>query len=189
MSQSVRWMMLLAAVTVGCQTVTEEPGEQTTQPAAPAPVPVVVVVVAVPTPTPAPAPDPAPSATPAPPATQTCRLPPGNGPGTNCPRQEPTYLEEVESAIDQLVRDEPGLFDLKRARGCPECYHVKDPTRYVNRMAELMPQRGLCGFYDGEELGVKGTNAFNDQYDILTADMFIRRQGGSYRSTCYPAWF
>jgi hypothetical protein len=188
MSQSVRWMMLLAAVTVGCQTVTEEPGEQTPQPVGPAPVPVVVVIIAVPTPTPAPAPEPAPSATP-PPATQTCRLPPGNGSGNNCPRQEPSYLKEVESAIDQLVRDEPGLFDLKRARGCSECYFVKDPTRYVNRMAELMPQRGLCGFYDGEELGVKGSNAFNDQYDILTADMFIRRQGGSYRSTCYPAWF
>ena len=52
-----------------------------------------------------------------------------------------------------------------------------------------MPQRGLCGFYDGEELGVKGTNAFNDQYDIVTSDMFVRRQLGSYRSTCYPAWF
>ena len=190
MSQCVSRVMLVAVLAAGCETVTEELVQQNpTNPLGTTPVPVVVVVVAVPTPTPAPAPKPTPATTPAPPAAQGCPLPPGTGSGNNCPRQQPSYLREVESAIDQLVRDEPGLFDLRRARGCRECYLVKDPTRYVNRMAELMPQRGLCGFYDGEELGAKGTNAFNDQYDILTADMFIRRQGGSYRSTCYPAWF
>jgi hypothetical protein len=188
MSTSVRRVLAVAVLAVGCERVTEELAQQTPNPIAPAPVPVVVVVVAVPTPTPTPAPE-APSATPAPPSSQGCRLPPGNGSGTNCPRQEPSYLKDVESAIDQLVRDEPGIFDLKRTRGCGECYFLKDPDRFSRRMAELMPERGLCGFYDGEELGVKGTNAFNDQYDIVTADMFVRRLGGSYRSTCYPAWF
>jgi hypothetical protein len=188
MSQSVRRVLAVAVLAVGCETVTEELAQQTPNPIAPAPVPVVVVVVPVPTPAPTPAPE-APSATPAPPSSQGCRLPAGNGPGTNCPRQEPTYLKQVESAIDQLVRNEPDIFDLKRTRGCGECYFLKDPDRFSRRMAELMPERDLCGFYDGEELGVKGTNAFNDQFDIVTADMFVRRQGGSYRSTCYPAWF
>jgi hypothetical protein len=91
--------------------------------------------------------------------------------------------------MDQLVREEPSLFDQRKTRGCGNCFLVLNPTRYVSRMAELMAERSLCGHYDGEELAVKQSNAFNDQYDILTADMFIRRQGGSYRSTCSPAWF
>ena len=188
MSQAVRGVLLATIALVGCDALTEGLADKKPNPVAPAPVPVVVVVEAVPTPTPAPAATPTPASTP-PPSAQGCKLPPGNGPGTNCPRQSPSYLREVESAMDQLVRDEPQMFDLKRARGCSTCYLVTDPDRFSRRMAELMPQRGLCGHYDGEELGVKGTNAFNDQYDILTADMFIRRQLGSYRSTCYPAWF
>jgi hypothetical protein len=187
----MRGVLCAAALAVGCEALTERARDTKPNPVAPAPVPVVVVVVPVPTPTPTPppaAPDPAPSSTP-PPAAQTCRLPAGNGSGTNCPRQSPSYLREVESAMDQLIRDEPQMFDKKRARGCSECYLVVDPDRFSQRMAQLMPQRGLCGHYDGEELAVKGTNAFNDQYDILTAEMYIRRQLGSYRSTCYPAWF
>jgi hypothetical protein len=182
-------VLLVATFAAGCEVLTEDFERNKPNPVAPAPVPVVVVVEAVPTPTPAPAPQPEPTATPAPPAAQGCRLPASHGPGTHCPRQQPSYLREVESAADQLIRDEPEMFDLRRTRGCGQCYLVTDPDRYSRRMAELMPERGLCGYYDGEELGVKGTNAFNDQYDILTADMFMRRQEGSYRSTCYPAWF
>ena len=185
-------VVLLAVVVagMGCNALTERT-QQKPNPVAPAPVPVVVQVVAVPTPTPTPAaaPDPGPAATPAPPSAQGCKLPPGTGSGANCPRQDPSYLKEVESAMDQLYREEPGLFDMKKTRGCGECYFVKDPTRFTQRMADLMSLRGLCGHYDGEELGVKGTNSFNDQYDIVTSDMYIRRQLGSYRSTCYPAWF
>ena len=49
---------------------------------------------------------------------------------------------------------------------------------------------GYCTAYDGEELAVKKVNAFNDQYDILLAEGFIRREDtGAYRATCYPAWF
>jgi hypothetical protein len=104
--------------------------------------------------------------------------------------QSPTFLREVEAGLDQLIAQEPSLFDLRRTRGgCGNCYLVVNPDRFVERMEVMMEQRGLCALYDGEELAVKNTNRFNDQYDILTADMYIRRQLGSYRSTCYPAWF
>lgn len=195
MSQKTRGLLLAVAVTaVGCDALSKKLDPAKANPVAPAPVPVVVQVVAVPTPTPEPAatpaaPQPAPTATPAPPAAQGCRLPAGTGSGANCPRQSPSYLKEVESAMDQLYREEPGIFDMKRSRGCGDCYFLKDPDRFSRRMAELMSERGLCGHYDGEELAVKGTNSFNDQYDIVTSDMFVRRQLGSYRSTCYPAWF
>jgi hypothetical protein len=186
---------VLALLLAACTTIREEmprPTEPDTGP--PTSLPVVVVPVPVPTPQ-APAPAPTanpqdPQATPPPSSGAGCGVGPGSGSGENCPRQEPSFLSEVESALDQLVRQEPQLFNLnKTSKGCANCYQIVNADRYVQRMAELMSQRGLCGLYDGEELAVKKTNAFNDQYDIFTADGYIRRQAGSYRSTCYPAWF
>jgi hypothetical protein len=48
---------------------------------------------------------------------------------------------------------------------------------------------GVCAIFDGEEIGVKNTNAFNDQYDIHLASGHVRRGEGSYRATCTPAQF
>jgi hypothetical protein len=177
---------------VACTTITEELPQAPSSPVAP--VPIVVVPIAIPTPEAAPAPNPAPGPTPAPapppPAAQGCPLPPGNGSGENCPYQSPSFLSEVEAALDAVVRENPHWFDLNDTRGgCGNCYRVVKPDEYVNRVAELVTQNGICGFYDGEELAVKSSNAFNDQYDIYTSDGYIRRQFGSYRSTCYPAWF
>jgi hypothetical protein len=129
-----------------------------------------------------PAPPPAPA-----PGGQSCSLPAGQW-NENCHMQAQTFLARVEAAIDEVVRTEPHLFNLNRTR-CPNCYEVRDATRYVNRVAEVITRGGVCGYYDGEELAVKSSNQFNDQYDILTADGFIRRGDGSYRSTCRPAWF
>jgi hypothetical protein len=176
----------------GCQTITENEPPQTQPPSAPVIVPVILNPVTIPIPgggaLPSPSPTPTPAA-PEPPQARGCGVGPGSGSGHGCPRQSPSFLKEVESAMDQLVREEPSLFDERRTRGCGNCYLVLNPTRYVTRMAELMAERSLCGHYDGEELAVKQSNAFNDQYDILTSDMYVRRQLGSYRSTCYPAWF
>jgi len=187
----------VAVLLVACTTIREDMPQPTHPDAGPTTtLPVVVVPVPVPTPqAPAPAPGPTaspgdPQATPPPPSGQGCGVGPGNGSGEGCPRLEPSFLSEVESAMDQLVRQEPQIFNLNRtSKGCPNCYQVVNADRYVQRMAELMSQRGLCGLYDGEELAVKRTNAFNDQYDIFTSDGFMRRQLGSYRSTCTPAWF
>jgi hypothetical protein len=194
------WLVGLLAVTAAaaCTTLTEELPQQPEAPVA-APPPIIIVspgpIPDVPNPT-APAPPPAPGGTPAPPpapppppSAQGCGLPPGNGSGNGCPRQSPSFLPQVESALTQLVAEEPGVFDKSSTQGCGTCYKVVDVQRYITRMPQLMQQRGLCAMYDGEELAVKNSNAFNDQYDILTSGMYIRRDQGSYRSTCYPAWF
>jgi len=185
---------VLAVLLIACTTIREDM-PRTTEPDAGPPTTVPVVIVPVPVPTPeAPAPAPGaspggPAATP-PPGGSGCGVGPGHGSGEDCPREEPSFLSQVESAMDQLIREEPGIFNLnKTSKGCPNCYQVVDADRYVQRMAELMSPRGLCGLYDGEELAVKKTNDFNDQYDIFTSDGFMRRQLGSYRSTCRPAWF
>jgi hypothetical protein len=194
----VTWSAVLVGLTVvACQTITEElpqdptPVTPLTVPPAPAP----VIVIPVPTVTPPPA-APAPN-TPAPnnpapapaPQGQSCSLPPGQW-NENCSMQTQTFLNRVEAAIDEVVATNPQFFNKSRTRGgCANCYQVVDPTGYVNGVARAVTKNGVCGYYDGEELGVKNSNSFNDQYDILTSDLFIRRQGGSYRSTCRPAWF
>ena len=68
-------------------------------------------------------------------------------------------------------------------------FKVVDNDRYFQLMVEKMNSYGYCTIYDGEELAVKGENAFNEQFDIWAGDGFARRGSGSYRSTCYPATF
>ena len=192
-------VMLVGLSVVACHTITEEL-PQTQTPVTPAttptvPTPVIVIPAPAATPPPAapapnnPAPNnPAPAPAPAP-GGGTCPLPPGQF-NENCSMQNQTFLSRVEAAIDEVVATNPQFFNLNRTRGgCGNCYQVVDPTGYVNRVAQAVTRTGVCGFYDGEELGVKSSNQFNDQFDILTSDMFIRRQAGSYRSTCRPAWF
>ena len=192
------WLFALLAVaaSVACTTLTEELPQQPEAPVA-VPPPIIIpppqipdVPVADPSPVPPPVPPPPdPGPPPPPPGAQSCGLPPGNGPGTGCPRQSPSFLNAVESALTQLTQEEPGIFDKSEIQGCGTCYKVVDVQRYITRMPKLMEQRGLCAMYDGEELAVKNSNSFNDQYDILTSGFYIRRDQGSYRSTCYPAWF
>jgi len=193
---------LMAMTIWACTTITEDqPVRKNPVPTGPEPIPVVVVPVPVPnaptpipaaTPTPNPAtPTPAPNPTPTPgPAAESCPLPKGTGSGNDCPMLSPSFLKEVEAALTAVVAENPQWFDLKNTRGgCENCYYVLNADKYVNRVAELITKDGLCGHYDGEELAVKSSNSFNDQYDIFTSDGYIRRQYGSYRSTCKPAWF
>ncbi len=64
-----------------------------------------------------------------------------------------------------------------------------DPSRYHSGVAAILVTRGLCATYDGEELGVKSSNDFNDQYDIHLSTGHVRRGESSYRATCRPASF
>ena len=110
---------------------------------------------------------------------------PDNG---NCVRERPDFLADVESALTQLTKEHPEYFDLKDGGPCGNCYLVVNVKGYEAGLVRNMQQRGYCAVA-GEELGVKTTNAFNEQYDVLTANSHIRRQLGSYRSTCRPAAF
>src|SRR6185503_13043399 len=96
-----------AVLVLSCHTITEQTPEP--EPALHAPTAA----------THAPAPPPA--------AAQPCTLPRGPGSGEGCPREEPAFLRQVEEAMDQVVREDPQLFDLSRRRGCDNCYLVLDP--------------------------------------------------------------
>jgi hypothetical protein len=134
-------------------------------------------------------PTPAPSAAPTP-RVVGCGLPPGGGSGEDCPQESPSFMAEVEQAIDLAIFEHPEMFNTQRARGCANCYQVLDTHNFPEEVGRNLEKRGYCTKYDGEELAVKSTNAFNDHYDILLSEGYIRREtNGAYRATCYPAWF
>ena len=135
-----------------------------------------------------PTPDPgAPPPPPPPPSGGSCSLG-GGDPNHRCSRTTHTFLHDVDAAIDRVVDSRPGLFDLGDDV-CGGCYRIKDHDAYVAALARELERMGYCALYDGEEMGVKNTNTFNDQYDISTSTGYIRRGDKSYRSTCRPAWF
>jgi hypothetical protein len=188
-------LILLAAA---CHTITEEiPTQPKTPTAAPAPIPIIVVPVPAVTPqptpppaaTPTPAPGAAPTPTPAPPSSQTCSLGRGTGSGNGCPFEQARFQEAVERAIDNAIRNNPSLFDKSKNRCDQGCPFVRDTDGYWNAVTNEIRRLGYCATNDGEELAVKNSNSFNDQYDIINSEGFVRRGTGSYRSTCYPAWF
>jgi hypothetical protein len=135
-----------------------------------------------------PSPTPAPTATP---RISACGVGPGTGDGLeeHCPRQESHFLLQVNSAIDEVVRKHPELFDLDDVRG-PGGYFVKNVDEYYRQVVSEVQAQELCATVDGgNEIAVKKTNDFNDQYHIMVSDGHIRRGEVSYRATCYPAWF
>ena len=148
----------------------------------PTPAPGTTIPVPGTSPTPTPEPPPPP-----PPSGGSCSLPPGD-PNAGCSRTSQTFLGDVEAAIDRVVDRNPELFDLND-KVCNTCYRINDHERYVSAVMAQMRNMGYCAYYDGEELAVKNTNSFNDQYDISTSKGYIRRGVGAYRTTCWPAWF
>jgi hypothetical protein len=183
--------LVLALVSVGClrkvaDELPSEPNPPHNPSTAPSLTPIAPVPVAPgPAPTPADGPTPVPDPTPAPPMSG-CRLPRGTGTGEDCPRISPVFLGDVQAAIKQLIQEKPSLF-VKGS--CDECYEVTDPNAYLSGVVGQLGRRGFCAMYDGEELAVKNTNDFNEQYDILSSGNAVRSGGESYRATCRPAWF
>ena len=194
---------LLATGLAGCQALKDalptEPSEPKPTPSQspiaipvvmpqPTPTPVLGGPAPTPTPTPAPGSTPAPTPTPAPPTTGSCNLPPSSNPNGSCSMQSPAFLGAVDQAITLLTQQQPSLFDFNNNR-CDNCYYVKDAWAYGAGVIKNLTAAGYCGHYDGEELAVKNSNSFNEQYDILLASGHIRRGSGSYRTTCSPSWF
>jgi hypothetical protein len=90
--------------------------------------------------------------------------------------ESPSFQGEVESAIDQLMAQRPDIFSGN---------HVA--TEYMNGVVANLRSRGLCAIVDSDdEIAVKNTNVFSDQYDILLSTGNVRR---AYTATCRPAWF
>lgn len=106
----------------------------------------------------------------------------------HCRREGPSFLTQMEEALDEVIRDHPQIFNLRDTRGCGSCYKILDVPTFEREVVLRLERKGLCAVA-GEEFGIKNTNAWNDQYDLETSSFYIRRQLGSYQATCYPAAF
>jgi hypothetical protein len=138
------------------------------------------------TPAPTPVPTPTPTPTPTPGSSLACGASVVSGATDSCPRSGATYDKEVEAAIDRLISEKPQIFDFGNQRGGP---FVKSPGQYVVGLLKNLQDQGLCADWDGEELQVKKTNDFNDQFDVMLATGHVRRGDSAYRATCTPASF
>jgi hypothetical protein len=128
----------------------------------------------------------APTGTPTPPSVVSAcqRIGIGTGTGQGCPEQSPSFQGQVDAAIDQLIQEEPQIFDLKAPGGAG--FRIVSVGQYYVGLIDRLDRMGLCADFDGEELQVKRDNTFNDQYDVESSSGYILR---GYKSTCYPASF
>jgi hypothetical protein len=151
---------------------------------------------AVVSPTPTPAPTPSPSATPPPLGTSSCKLPPmpecaaeegPDGVFGCCKAAADQYSEQVYLAIRQVQHDRPELFDRDFI---PDMTNQELVLQLVAR--ELEQRYGLCAKAASpieDEIAVKGTNAFSEQYDIIYGGGTIAVNPYGYTVTCTPARF
>lgn len=132
-------------------------------------------------PTAAATPTPAPSASPTP-STQSCNLPAVNVDRPPCrPEPPPLFEAQVVRAQDQVRREHPELFDFQGK--------VISDQSYTGWVATTLRSYGLCAAAvggAGDEVGVKNTNDFGEQYDIVTG---ARDTWTNYTVTCRPPLF
>ena len=143
-----------------------------------------------PAPTPSPdaggAPEPPPENPSPPPG--SCPLPPSNPTNPTCTSAGALLLAQVEAALDAVTERFPELFDFDDTK-CDNCYFVKDPRRYVDEVIGQLNRQGLCTDGVREELGIKSSNDFSEQYDVILASEHMRRGTSAYRGVCRPAIF
>jgi len=99
--------------------------------------------------------------------------------GSPCQAEAPSFQAQVESAQAEVQRNRPDLFDGGR---------VRSEDAYVQEVARVLRTRGLCAAQGGpkDEVAVKNTNNWNDQYDIVLSS---GQTWTSYQVTCRPSRF
>jgi hypothetical protein len=137
-------------------------------------------------PTPAPTPTPTPSATPTPVAT-SCRYGMGTV-DTSCARHVPVFVEDVDGAINLLGDQHPEIFNKNDTAGTAQ-WRVLDTERFIAGVVANLQARDYCAGFDLQNVQVKNSNSFSEDYDILLSTGYVRRGASTYRQTCQPASF
>jgi hypothetical protein len=130
-----------------------------------------------------PAPTPAPVAFDPLPGTNSCGRFSAGREG-NCSRSSASFLDDIDAVLDDLVRTQSNLFENTGSG-----LRVRSTGQFYVALLQKLDQRGLCVNFDGEELQVKNSDGFSDQYHMITSDLILRRGDSSYRATCAPAAF
>jgi hypothetical protein len=140
---------------------------------APAPTPVTTPVTVAPAP---------------PPQAFRCPLPDMPRLNIQCPRPPAVLTQQVDAAIARTVSEHPELFNLNDDRGGGS-YLVLDRARYHNEVVKNLHAQNICAIVELEEIAVKISNEFNEQYNIWISDGHIRKGRGAHITTCFPATF
>lgn len=111
-----------------------------------------------------------------------------DGKGIDCRRTVPTFLGTLDEAIETVARQHPQLVDRGHQSG-PDGYRVLNDGLFYRALITELDRRGICADFDGAEVALKTSNAFNDQYQVITSFGYLRRGDASYRSTCTPTAF
>jgi len=108
----------------------------------------------------APAESPAPPPVTTPPAPQatpdalfSCHLGDGST-AYGCQRTAPSFLNEVDQAINKLAAEHPEVFDLSDQAG-EGGFRVVSPGQYYVGVMRNLQEMGFCANFDGEEMQVK----------------------------------
>ena len=129
------------------------------------------------TPTPSPGPT---SSLPA-----SCRaLTPAIGTAAGCHQEASDFLRQVSDAVSAAQGATVVDPDSKEAYILLQGGLIQSPSAYLKIIIDTLDRQGLCAVYDGEELNVRNSSAYNEHFDIITSS------GGSwtrYMSTCSPA--
>lgn len=145
------------------------------------------------TPTAVPAPTPTPAPTPKPVAIDAgCNLPALPDLGNLCPHLDSggVYWGNVDTSIKKAFKDHPELFDFNDTKGGGlYSYKVLDRRAYTGAVVENLHGQGLCAVDQKEEIAVKSSQEFQEQYNVWTSDGYVRSGPGAYVTTCYPAQF
>ncbi len=135
--------------------------------------------VAPATPTPVP-----PSPTPPPVASFVCSLPPSFNPSPTCPKLQPKLGTYLNTAVDAVLSKRPELFNFNdMLGGNPK---VLDREKYHEAVKLELEKQGVCTLIEKEELAIKITNEYNEQWNIWTSGAYVMRR---YVTTCSPAWW
>jgi hypothetical protein len=133
--------------------------------------------VAPPTPTP-------PPATPPPVVGFVCPLPPSVNLSPECPKLQPQLGGYVNTAVDAVLTKRPELFNFNDSLGGNP--KVLDREKYHLAVKQELEAQGVCTQIEKEEVAVKTSNEFNEQWNIYTSGGYVMRR---YVTTCLPAWW
>ena len=114
---------------------------------------------------------------------QSCAPAPAPG-NERCPRESNSqFLGVVESAYDSLIAKHPNWFN--RDGGVVYVRISEDDWAWA--VINEVRRKGYCAGRYSEEVSVRTSKAYSENFDVLMSTGSIRRGDGSYRSTCTPA--
>jgi hypothetical protein len=93
-------------------------------------------------------------------------------------QRDPAGFEATSRAVD-FTQTKGGLYS----------YKVLDRRAYTVAVVDNIHAQGFYAVDQKEEIAVKRTQEFQEQYNVWTSDGYVRSGPGAYVTTCRPAQF